>query len=72
VDDNTAAPGGTTAAVRREGPDPVTLTAGGLTLAASIYVLLGGTWNLHWLAAVGAVVVGVVLLLASLRPRRGE
>ncbi|MDR7302563.1 hypothetical protein [Haloactinomyces albus] len=54
---------------RRGGPDPVTLTAGLLTLAVAVHVLIGGPWSLHWVLAIGAVGIGAAMLIASLRPR---
>jgi hypothetical protein len=57
---------------RREAPDTVTLVAGVLALMVSGYVLLGGFNYVHIqpLLAVGAVIVGIVMLIASLRSRR--
>ncbi|GAA0525369.1 hypothetical protein GCM10011581_14600 [Saccharopolyspora subtropica] len=54
----------------RDGPDMVTLVAGLLSLATAGYVLFGGGGQLRWVLAVAAVAVGVVMLVASLRPRR--
>lgn len=62
---------------RRRSPDPVTLVAGLLTLLMAGAAFTGtvpdvGGVDLRWLLAVGAVGVGVVLLVGSLRgrPRR--
>lgn len=55
---------------RRGGPDPITLTAGLLTLAVAVSVLIGGPWSLQWVLAIGAVGLGTVMLITSLRPRR--
>lgn len=52
------------------GTDPVTLVAGLLTVALAVYLLVGGSWNLPWVLAVGAIGVGVTMLIASVRPRR--
>lgn len=57
---------------RREGPDLLVLTAGVLTLVVTLYVLLGVSWNLQWVLAIGAVGGGILMLIASLRPRRGR
>ncbi|RCW46686.1 hypothetical protein DFQ14_10122 [Halopolyspora algeriensis] len=58
------------APVRRGGPDPITLTAGLLTLAVAVYVLVGGPWSLQWVLALGAIGIGGAMLVASLRPYR--
>ncbi|GAA1207757.1 hypothetical protein [Prauserella alba] len=55
--------------------DPLTLTAGVATLAVSAYVISGGpTWlglpDGRWLLAGVAVLIGVVMLAASLRKER--
>ncbi len=52
--------------------DPVTLVAGLLTVALAVYVVVGGSWNLQWVLALGAVGIGVVMLAASIRPRRSR
>ncbi|GAA2808441.1 hypothetical protein [Saccharopolyspora taberi] len=58
-------------APRRRGPDAVTLTAGVLALALALHVMIGGPVGaLLWVVPVGAVAIGVAMLLASLRPRR--
>lgn len=52
------------------GTDAVMLVAGLLTVALAVYVVVGGSWNLQWVLALGAVAIGVVMLVASVRPRR--
>lgn len=57
---------------RTRGVDPVALVAGVLTLLVSAYVLSdGASWlpvfDLRWVLAGGAVLVGVLMLAASLR-----
>ena len=61
--------------VRRRGPDALTLVAGIATLLVSAYVLTDGAlWipslDPRWLLAGGALVVGLFLLMLSLRGRR--
>ncbi len=61
--------------VRRRGPDLLTLIAGIGTLLVSAYVLTDGAlWipslDPRWLLAGGALVVGLALLMLSLRGRR--
>ena len=61
--------------VRRRGPDLLTLIAGIGTLLVSAYVLTDGAlWipslDPRWLLAGGALVVGLFLLMLSLRGRR--
>lgn len=46
------------------------LVAGLCTLTVSAYVFVDGTWDVQWLLALAAVVLGVGMLVASLRPRR--
>lgn len=62
---------------RRHGPDLLTLLAGLVTLAVACMAL--ANWvpdfpslDLRWLLAGGAVLVGVLLLIASVRPPRGR
>lgn len=60
---------------RRRAPDPLTLLAGLAALLVSLTALVGNTaWlpsmDLRWVLAGGAATIGVLLLLASLRPRR--
>lgn len=55
---------------RGRGTDPVTLVAGLLTVALAVYLLVGGSWNLPWVLAIGAIGIGVTMLIASVRPRR--
>ncbi|GAA4843879.1 hypothetical protein [Saccharopolyspora rosea] len=52
-----------------ERPDVLTLVAGLIALAVSGYVLLGYAGDLQWLLAVGAAVVGVLMLVVSLLRR---
>ena len=59
----------------RRGPDLLTLLAGVATLLVSGYVLSdGASWlpsmDPRWLIAGGALVVGLILLAASLRGRK--
>jgi hypothetical protein len=61
--------------VQKRGPDGFTLIAGIATLLVSAYVLTDGAlWvpsvDPRWLLAGGAVVVGLFLLMLSLRGRR--
>ncbi|WP_228717408.1 hypothetical protein [Allosaccharopolyspora coralli] len=46
------------------------LVAGLCTLTVSAYVFVDGSWDVQWLLALAAVVLGVGMLVASLRPRR--
>lgn len=55
---------------RGRGTDPVTLVAGLLTVTLAVYLLVGGSWNLPWVLAIGAIGIGVTMLIASVRPRR--
>ncbi|NHD16701.1 MULTISPECIES: hypothetical protein [unclassified Actinopolyspora] len=52
---------------RRFGLDPIALTAGILTVATSVYLLLGGTLTAQRMLAFGAVAVGVLMLASALR-----
>ncbi|SFS42834.1 hypothetical protein [Saccharopolyspora flava] len=54
-----------------EGPDPVLLVAGAVALIITATVALDLSSFLQWILAGAAVVVGGVLLIASLR-RRAE
>ncbi|SDJ65004.1 hypothetical protein SAMN04487820_10162 [Actinopolyspora mzabensis] len=54
---------------RRFNPDPVTLTAGIMTVAASIYFLVGGGWSTQRVLAFAAAAIGVIMLVAALRRR---
>lgn len=59
---------------RRGSPDLPTLLVGVSALAVALMALLDATpWAPHldprWVLAVGAVFVGIVLLLATVRPR---
>jgi hypothetical protein len=61
--------------VRRRGPDLLTLLAGIATLLVSSYVLTDGEiWipslDPRWLLAGGALLVGVFMLVASVRGRK--
>lgn len=49
--------------------DPVTLAAGVLALAVAGYVAFDLDWDLQWFLAVGAVLVGIGMLVTSLKPR---
>ena len=56
---------------QRQGPDLVTLVAGLLALALTAHIMIGGpVAALLWVVPVGAVALGVAMLLASLRTRR--
>lgn len=59
----------------RRGPDLFTLAVGLATLAVALSVLLGGTgWlpeiDLRWVLAGVAILVGLALVIGSIRPRR--
>lgn len=65
----------TSTGVRRRGPDPVALLAGLLTLAMATVAFVGELPDLsgldpRWLLAGGAALVGLILLVGSLRGRR--
>lgn len=69
TDDDAGAP------VRRRGPDPLTLAAGLGALAISAGALLGGIgWvpgmDARWVLAAVAILVGLALVIGSIRPRR--
>lgn len=55
----------------RRGPDPVALLAGLATVAVAILALTDSLTavDLRWVLAGGAIVVGVIVLAASSRPR---
>ncbi|MCP2260161.1 hypothetical protein LX15_003874 [Streptoalloteichus tenebrarius] len=60
---------------RRRGLDVLTFLAGLIALGVAGYNLTDGAlwvpdWDLRWVLAGGAVAVGVLILVASLRPRR--
>ncbi|HEY3753541.1 MAG TPA: hypothetical protein VGL80_30485 [Pseudonocardiaceae bacterium] len=62
---------------RRRWPDPLNLIAGLITLGVAVYALTDGRVALHgvdpkWIIAAGALLIGVLLLGASLRPRRRQ
>ncbi|MHA6801243.1 hypothetical protein [Bounagaea algeriensis] len=57
--------------IRRD-VDQVALAGGCLALAMSAFVLLGLVDQLVWLLGATVVAVGVLLLVLSLRPRRGQ
>jgi hypothetical protein len=62
---------------RRRWPDPLNLIAGLITLGVAVYALTDGRVALHgvdpkWIVAAGALLIGVLLLGASLRPRRRQ
>ncbi|PKW12796.1 hypothetical protein [Saccharopolyspora spinosa] len=54
----------------RDGPDVMTLVAGLLSVAVAGGLLFGFGGHIQWLLAVAAVVIGVVMLIASFRTRR--
>ncbi len=62
---------------RRRGrlPDPLNIIVGVLTLGVAAYALSDGQWGLpavdpRWIIAGGALLVGLLLLGASFRPRK--
>ena len=65
----------TTNVARRRGPDPVALVVGLLSIAMAVFAFVGQVPDLsgldpRWLLAGGAAVVGLMLLVGSLRGRR--
>ena len=61
---------------RRRGPDPLALIVGLATLVMAVFAFVGELPDLsgfdpRWLLAGGAVAVGLVLLVGSLRNRSG-
>jgi len=71
--DNTDGAAG--APVRRHGPDLLTLAAGLAALSISVAALLGGFgWlpgvDARWVLATVAILVGLILVIGSIRPRR--
>ena len=67
----------TTPPTRRRGPDPLALLVGLATLVMAVFAFVGELPDLsfvdpRWLLAGGAAVVGLVLLVGSLRGRRGR
>lgn len=63
------------APVRRRGPDLLTLAAGLGALGISVGALLGGIgWlpgvDARWVLAAVAILVGLVLVIGSIRPAR--
>lgn len=67
--------GAAPAPARRRGPDLLTLAAGLGALGISISALLGGMgWlpgvDARWVLATVAILVGLVLVLGSIHPRR--
>ena len=62
---------------RRRGPDPLALIVGLATLVMAVFAFTGDLPDLsgfdpRWLLAGGAVAVGLVLLVGSLRNRSGR
>lgn len=60
---------------RRRVPDLVTLAVGLVALAVSLSALLGGLgWlpgvDVRWVLAAVAILVGLILVIGSIRPRR--
>ena len=69
--------GGDEPPARRRGPDPLTLIVGLATLAMAVFAftgqLPGGTGlDPRWLLAGGAAVIGLALLVGSIRGRSGR
>jgi uncharacterized membrane protein HdeD (DUF308 family) len=65
----------TTVTHRSHRPDPVALVVGLLSLAMAVFAFVGQVPDLsgldpRWLLAAGAAVVGLMLLVGSLRGRR--
>lgn len=65
-----------TPTARRRGPDALTLVVGLATLVMAIFAFVGELPDLsgfdpRWLLATGAALVGLVLLVSSLRSRSG-
>jgi hypothetical protein len=76
VDSAVISNGSTERAARRRGPDPLTLLVGLATLAMAVFAFVGDVPDLsgfdpRWLLAGGAALVGLMLLVGSLRGRRG-
>ena len=68
--------GSTERPTRRRGPDPLTLVVGLATLAMAVFAFVGEVPDLsgfdpRWLLAGGAALVGLMLLVGSLRGRPG-
>lgn len=60
---------------RRGFPDPLNLIVGLVTLGVAAYALTDGEWGLpavdpKWIIAGGALLVGLLMLGASVRPRK--
>jgi hypothetical protein len=65
------------AVARRRGPDPVALVIGLLTLGMAVAAFRGEVPSLagldaRWLLAAGATGIGLLLLVGSLRGRKGS
>ncbi|MCA1708826.1 MAG: hypothetical protein LC808_38330 [Actinobacteria bacterium] len=63
------------AIARRRGPDLLTLAVGLAALTVALSALLGGMgWlpgvDIRWVLAAVAILVGLALILGSVRPRR--
>lgn len=56
----------------RRGPDPVTLVAGLLAIGIAAWSIVdaGRVLPPQWMLAGAAVLVGILMLIASIRPRR--
>jgi hypothetical protein len=66
---------GTEPAVKRRQPDALMLVVGALALAMAVAAFVGrvpdlSAFDLRWLLAGGAALVGLLLLVGSLRGRR--
>lgn len=60
---------------RRRFPDPLNMIVGLITLGVAAYALTDGQWGLpavdpRWIIAGAALLVGLLLLGASFRPRK--
>ena len=75
--DERGAPGKSRAVARRRGPDLLMLVVGALSLAMSVAAFVGYErgvpslvgFDARWLLAAGATLIGLLLLVGSLRGR---
>lgn len=56
----------------RGGPDPLTLVAGMVAVGTAGWALFdsGNILAPHWMLAIGSMIIGIVLLILSVRTRR--